>query len=663
MLRLRVDSERESKIYRIEADEIVVGRGRDCAIPLLDPAVARAHFRIVKHAGRYRVETFDDRAKLSLNGRETRAAWLGVGDRLTLGGTRIVLEAILASPSPAPEPEPAPGAASAAAPDAGGPAGAGAAAEALESERLRKLLELNQSLLEERDPKRLLETIMDTAIELLNAERGFLILQEGDELTFRVARHFEGRGVERPELEISRSIARRVLESGENVLTDDAVADERFENLQSVALLDLRSILCVCLRTRREVVGALYLDNRFERGTFEDADMALAKAFADQAALAIVNARLHRENARKRQALRRSAERIARLNERLQTTLRHRTDELESARQELARSTSELSLRYAYDQIVGRSPGMRHVLRLADRVTDLAVPVLITGASGTGKELLARAIHYNGPRREARFVTENCAAIPDTLLESELFGHMKGAFTGAERDAPGLFELARGGTLFLDEVGDMSPQMQKKILRALQEGEVRRVGGTESIRVDFRLITATNRDLEAMREDGSFREDLYYRLNVVRIDLPPLAERRDDLPELVEHFLAVAAAESARPKPRIAPEALEALTAYDWPGNVRQLGNEIRRACALADEEVDLAVLSPVVRAGPGGSPGVDGIPADAPLREHVEALERRLIIESLAATDGNKTHAAERLGLSRLGLRKKIERYGLDAT
>jgi transcriptional regulator with GAF, ATPase, and Fis domain len=645
MIRVRQESPSGSKTLRLEGDEILVGRGRDCAVRLRDPAVARRHARILKVKGAYRVEDLGAKDGILLNGQAVRSGWFRVGDRLVMGASRVVLEAVFEEDgSETVESGPAE------------TAPAEPRKRDAEADRLRQLLSLNHRLLEERNPRRLLETIMDTAIELLRAERGFLILADGDRLTFRIARHFGRRGVENPDVEISTSIARTVLDTGKSVLTDDAVRDDRFASMQSVSLLDLRSILCVRLQTASEVVGALYLDNRFERGTFDEADISLAEAFSDQAALAIVNARLHRENARKRAALGKSREKIHKLNERLRRALRRRTDALEAARETLARSTSELGLRYSYDRIVGRSEAMRKILALADRVTGLDMPVLIRGESGTGKELIAHAIHYNGPRGAAPFVSENCAAIPDELLESELFGHVRGAFTGAERDAVGLFELVNGGTLFLDEVGDMSPSMQSKILRVLEDGKIRRVGATESVEVDFRLIAATNRDLEAMRADGSFRDDLFYRLSVVPFSLPPLRERREDIPALVEHVLEVIAAEGAESRRQIDPEALAVLCAGDWPGNVRQLSNELNRACALAAGTITPAHLSPDIRHSDAGEDA-----DQRPLREVVEELERRLIKDVLKRTGGNKTRASEILGLSRLGLRKKIERYGVE--
>jgi transcriptional regulator with PAS, ATPase and Fis domain len=337
------------------------------------------------------------------------------------------------------------------------------------------------------------------------------------------------------------------------------------------------------------------------------------------------------------------------------------TEELDSVKEELLESRGQLSLKYDYGSIVGRSQKMQEIFRILDRITDVTVPVLIQGESGTGKELVARSIHYNGPRKDKPFVSENCAAISETLLESELFGYVRGAFTGAVKDKKGLFEVATGGTLFLDEIGDMSPDMQKKILRVIQESEIRPVGGKEKVRIDARLLSATNRDLADLVRQGTFREDLFYRLNVVSLKIPPLRERREDIPLLVEHCLRNAIREAGTATKRISEKAMSALVAYGWPGNVRELENEIRRMVALTPGDIDENVLSPQIQASSHTRAAVQGRSGNPTLREVVEDVERQMILDVLVQTKWNKTRAAEILGLSRLGLRKKIERYRLE--
>jgi transcriptional regulator with GAF, ATPase, and Fis domain len=259
------------------------------------------------------------------------------------------------------------------------------------------------------------------------------------------------------------------------------------------------------------------------------------------------------------------------------------------------------AFRYEYSRIVGESPALLAVLRTLDRIIDSELPVVITGESGTGKELIARAIHENGPRAGRAFVRENCAAIPESLLESELFGYRKGAFTGATHDKRGLFEEGDGGSVFLDEIGEMSLGMQSKLMRVLQEGEIRPVGSPSTIRVDVRLISATNRDLRKLVAEGRFREDLFFRLNVVGIHMPPLRERAGDVPILVEAFLRAAAKRTGGPPKKLDPAALECLVRHDWPGNVRELENEIQRAYALSGPTIRVSDLSPEVLHRPAG--------------------------------------------------------------
>jgi two-component system response regulator HupR/HoxA len=316
---------------------------------------------------------------------------------------------------------------------------------------------------------------------------------------------------------------------------------------------------------------------------------------------------------------------------------------------------------FALDQIV-RTPGspMGAVCDLVERAARFDVAVLLCGESGTGKELLARAIHYASPRAERAFVVENCGALPDNLLESELFGHKRGSFTGAYEYRIGLFQQADGGTLFLDEIGETSPAFQVKLLRVLQEGECRPLGGRGPIGVDVRLITATNRDLEAEVKAGRFREDLYYRLATVPLRLPPLRERPQDIPALAEAVLAKAAAALGRPVEGLAKATLDCLTAYPWPGNVRELQNELQRMLVLSDGPIltpDL--LAPQIRqAGIAATLGVGTLTG---LRGRVDALEGQLLAETLARHDGNISRAARELGLSRLGLRNKMQRLGLE--
>jgi DNA-binding NtrC family response regulator len=310
--------------------------------------------------------------------------------------------------------------------------------------------------------------------------------------------------------------------------------------------------------------------------------------------------------------------------------------------------------------IVGKSAAMLNVYKMVARVAKSSAPVLVLGDSGTGKELVARAVHAHSARASGPFVAVSCAAMTETLLESELFGHEKGAFTGAERTRRGLFEQATGGTLFLDEIGEVPPKMQAQLLRVLQEGEIRRVGGSENIKVDVRVVAATHRDLDDEVKQNRFREDLLFRLRVVSLRLPALKERLEDVPPLVDYFLAQAARKEGRAPPAIAPEAMEALKHYSWPGNVRELRNAVERAMAVASPDVILhsdlpAEITgrPVVVAG-ARSGGSDGIIADRPT---LSTLERRYVELILAETGGNKKRTAEILGIDRRTLYRTLDR------
>jgi len=315
-----------------------------------------------------------------------------------------------------------------------------------------------------------------------------------------------------------------------------------------------------------------------------------------------------------------------------------------------------LAERHRVEGIIGDSGRMQEVLSLVRRVAPSDATVLIRGESGTGKELIARALHYASPRAGGPLVKVNCAALAESLLEAELFGHEKGAFTGAVASRKGRFEVADGGSIFLDEIGDLPPHLQVKLLRVLQEREFERVGSSRPIKVDVRLLAATHRDLEALVREGRFREDLYYRINVVTIALPPLRERREDLPPLIEHFLRAFAGKNGKTVRGLTREAREALLRYDYPGNIRELENLIERAVVLTRDDVigveDLPLT--LETPAPGSGEGAGLIAA-------VEGLERRMIREALGKADGTQTRAAELLGISERVLRYKLKKYGLS--
>ncbi|MBI2875747.1 MAG: sigma 54-interacting transcriptional regulator [Candidatus Tectomicrobia bacterium] len=507
------------------------------------------------------------------------------------------------------------------------------------TQRLSLLLEVSQSLSALTDLRELLRFIIRKNRELLRAEASSIILldKEKNELFFLVADNTEDE-TERKLLDVrfpaDKGVAGWVLQRGEATLIRQAQNDPRFySQVDERSGFITRSLICVPLKTSQEIIGVMMVLNRIE-GEFTEEDLELGQSLSGPIAIAIENVRLY-------EALKQAQSCLLAENLYLK---------------------QEVETRYRFDRIIGESPAIQEVFRLLERVIHSPVSVAIYGETGTGKELIARAIHGHGPRRERIFVAQNCGALPEALLESELFGHVKGAFTGAGTDKKGLFELADGGTIFLDEIGETSPSMQVKLLRVLEEREVRPVGGARSRKVDVRVICATHRDLEQEVREGRFRQDLYYRLNVFPILLPPLRERREDIPILAIHFLKQAADRAKKRIEGISPAALKLLIDYPYPGNVRELQNEIERAVLLADEECRITpdLLSVRIRGTkpPSSSEETAG---KRTLRESLEEAERRLIHQALAGVQGNRTQAARTLGLTRQALQQKLRKYEIS--
>jgi transcriptional regulator with GAF, ATPase, and Fis domain len=467
-----------------------------------------------------------------------------------------------------------------------------------------------------------------------------------------VSRNFAAADLEAADPSVSRSIAERAAQSGEPVITVDAGIDERFAIAASVAALRLRSVLAVPLRQHGEVTGCIYVDHRLRGGAFDDQAASVLGELADIAAIAIENARLT-------ERLRRSTHEVDELNRRLAADLEERDAELVRVKADLP---DRDRLRHRYERIVGRSPAMVKMLDLVDRAAVAALPVVIVGESGTGKELVARALHDHGPRKEAAFVAINCSAVPEPLLESELFGHVRGAFTGADRDRRGMFEVADGGTLFLDEIADTSVGMQAKLLRVLQDGMIRRVGEAKTRQVDVRVIAAAQRPLAELSAAGAFREDLRFRLEVIAIVVPPLRERDGDIPLLVESLLERMS--PGKTPPRLTRAALRALAQHRWPGNVRELENALARGVAMGGDVLDLEDLpESIAAAAARPEPAKPALGEDLRLKPAIVATEQAYITAAMTRAKQNQTVAARLLGLSRFGLQKKLRRLaGEDA-
>jgi Nif-specific regulatory protein len=500
------------------------------------------------------------------------------------------------------------------------------------TEKLAAILAISQKMNSERDLGALLDVIAKEATNVLLCDRAsiFLLDRERNELWSKVALGSD----EILRFEANRGIAGRAATTGETINVKDAYSHPQFYNvIDDQTGYRTRNVLAVPVRNQKgAIIGAFEALNK-RVGAFSQRDEDFLDSLASHAAIAIENVQLIGE-------------------------LRRREDELAEQNAHLMR---EVESKYSTHGIIGAGPRIQQVVRLVERIRDSLVNVLITGESGTGKEMVAKAIHYTSSRARRPFVALNCAALPETLLESELFGIEKGVATGVEARI-GLFQRADGGTLFLDEVGDLSLIAQAKILRVLQERVLERVGGRQTIHVDVRLLAATNRDLEAEIAKGAFREDLFYRIKVVHIHMPPLREIREEIGLLANHFLKEYGAETGRPALEFSPDLLRRLTMAPWPGNIRQLRNEVMRLAAITrqnlitEEDLWEGVAGPRYERTPAG-------PAKAEsLKAAVGHLEKQMILEALQGTRNNQQQAAKTLGLSRQGLINKMKRYAITA-
>jgi transcriptional regulator with GAF, ATPase, and Fis domain len=489
-----------------------------------------------------------------------------------------------------------------------------------ENRTLHALYELAGELLRLEEHDALLDAVVQRSMALLHADRGFLVLRHEEELDFKVVRNWSPEAP-RPGAEpVSRAILDEALRGEHPILVEDALLDPRFGDRASVVGLQIRSVLAAPLRVGGHVAGALYLEAGEPQNLFGPDQLGLFEQILELSSRA------------------------------LERCVRHLMLE-----QRAALAEKDLLRRHDFAGIVTRDPALLRVLKTVAQVAPTDLAVLVQGASGTGKELIARALHLNSRRVSGPFVTINCGAIAPALLESELFGHVKGAFTGAIRDTAGLLRTAHRGTVFLDEIGELPRELQVKLLRALQFSEVQPVGGVTPVAVDVRVIAASNRDLAGEVREGRFREDLYFRLNAVTLELPPLRSRPGDVLLLFQHFLRRAAERMGRKVPEVTPRVERLLEAHAWPGNVRELENEAARAVALTPEHEPITAerLSARLAAETG--------PPELPERRRaLAARERELVELHLRRSGGNRTQAARTLGLTREGLRKTMKRLGM---
>jgi serine/threonine-protein kinase PknK len=540
-------------------------------------------------------------------------------------------------------------------------------------DRLSRIFEITRDLARERDLERLLQQVTDHAVGLLNAERGLIVVVNDDgDVVAHTARDSKG---EETHQNFSRSVADRVIREGEPVIATSARDDERLAQAVSVHQLMIQSIACVPIRgapPAGKTIGALYLETRLRPGLRFKDELPTLAAFADQAAIAIEGARLVDELRRRSDELERTNAELETAKVKLAERLGARTEQLASARRDLKQARMELRGHFGYAGLVGTSAAMRKVYALIDRIKDTDVPVLITGESGTGKEVIAKAIHTAGPRSRSPFLGVNCGAIPANLLESELFGHVRGAFTGADRDRKGLFREAEAGTILLDEIGEMPTKMQAGLLRVLQEKTVRPVGGVKEETCTARVIAATNRELGQMVAEGTFREDLFYRLHVIELKVPALRERAEDIPALIDHFLTLFSARHKRERKTVERNAVRRLQAYEWPGNVRQLEHVLLNAWLLSEddeissEDLDLPATTAKNPASLGTSSHHDKTSGSAVTgvrvrtQEEYKDVEKEKILGALARCNWNRVQAAKMVGIPRRTFYRRLKDYGI---
>jgi transcriptional regulator with GAF, ATPase, and Fis domain len=579
--------------YSVHKAVTTIGRSLDNDLSIASPDVADHHAQIIFDGRDFNLEEGDRQAEITINGKKKRRGRLCHGDRLALGSAQLAFS-MFADATSASIPRET---------SDHGPAGASS-----ELQSLRKLQSFSEKLMRKGSIDELFDTMLDDILELTGADKGVVLLTLADQpanaekkISVRAVRNVSKESITDDKGGVSDSIVRTVLSTAKPVIVSDALADTKFGKSESVVALQLSSVMCAPMLSQGEVIGALYVGNDKVKHLFERPQLDMLTIYGAQASLILQNAMLL-------SALRADKEKLA--------------QELSDKR---------------FGEIIGSCPSMTEVFRKLQKVASTDISVLITGETGTGKELIARELHRRSARASGPFVTINCGAIPENLIESELFGHVRGAFTGAVANRAGKFQLADGGTLFLDEIGELPLNLQVKLLRALQERVVIRVGDSRPEKVDIRVVAATNKVLEEEVKRNTFREDLYYRLNVVNLQLPPLRDRGDDVVIIAKVLLAKYADEMKSPVRGLSPGALAAIRKFPWPGNVRQLENRLKKALVLCDK----TLLSPEdLDLGP------DALDPIVPLEKAKEDFQREYVLKILERNNGNRTQTARDLGV-----------------
>ena len=494
-----------------------------------------------------------------------------------------------------------------------------------------QLLHLAKRVLAESEVSDVLNVAMDQLLEISNAERGMIILFDklGNAI-FETARNLDKKDVKNPEFEVSRTIIDKVKTNRRPLCFRNALEEPLIQKSKSTIRLQILSVICLPLAHDGDPFGVVYLDNRSVRGIFTPQIFDLVGSFADFISLSAYNALERREQ-----------------------------------EQRILHLELDLRSKYQFNAIISHNPKMMEILRLVSQVANSEATVTINGESGTGKELIARAIHFNSSRSAKPFIPINCGALPESLLESELFGHVQGAFTGAISGKAGWFETANGGTIFLDEVSEMTPALQVKFLRVLQTGEYSRVGNREIRQADVRVLTATNQNLLQLVNEGKFRKDLYYRLNVIEIELPPLRDRKDDILVLAKHFIDFYGKKCAKNNLRLSREAEACLLAFDYPGNIRELENAIQRAVTLAEGHIITPQHLPasMVQTSCNNGKLKKFSTLTEAKRFAAEQAEREFVTDCLRAVKGGVRKAAKMAGIDASNFHKIMKKHRIDPT
>jgi transcriptional regulator with GAF, ATPase, and Fis domain len=581
-------------VYHLYKKITSMGAAPENDIVLPDPLVGDAFAHILFDGQTYTIATLSRKSDLMVNGKKRKKHKLSHDDKLVVGAIELRFSLI----------------------DAQAPVEDEAADTVAEIDAYHKLFDFSAKLMEKHALDELLEALMDSVVEITSADKGFLVLMDGDQPHVKVARNLMRENIADAVSQLSDSIVAKVVKTLKPVIISDAMNDEEFAGSKSIMKLRLTSVICVPLLDRGKLIGLIYVGNDSVVDLFQPETMQILTVFAAQASLIVANALL--------------------------------LDHLRVDNHQLTQRLEQIR----FGEIVGTSAPMQEVFKKVEKVAGTDISVLITGETGTGKELIAREIHVRSPRARAPFVTINCGAIPENLLESELFGHVKGAFTGAVANKQGKFQAAHGGTLFLDEIGEMPLNLQVKLLRAIQEKIIIRVGDTRPEPVDIRIVAATNRNLEEEIQAGRFREDLYYRLNVVNIHLPPLRDRQEDVVVIARYLLGRYTKEYDSKVKGFSPNATVGIRKHHWPGNIRELENRIKKALVLAESTMigpDDLGLTP------------DVLPPILTLADAKEKFQRDYINEVLALNNGNRTKTARDLGVDPRTVFRHLEKESTD--